>query len=70
LIKYIDKVEHGSHEFFWFGEKPSLEYNTYVKCRENVGKLYFFSLLSGKWRREKEISALMKNIWGLGKLGI
>ena len=70
LIKYINETKHGSHEFFWFGEKPSLEHNTYLKIDQSVEKLYFSPLLSWKRRREKGIVILMKNIIDLGKLGI
>lgn len=70
LIKYINKTQHGAHEFFWFGEKPSLEHITYQKLSGSVDKLYFFTILSGKRRREKELMALLKNIIDLVRLGI
>ena len=68
LIKYINKTQHGAHEFFWFGEKPSLEHITYQKLSKSVDKLYFFTILSGKRRREKELGSLLKNIIDVVKL--
>lgn len=70
LIKYINKTQHGAHEFFWFGEKPSLEHITYQKISQSVEKLYFSPILSGKRRRERELVALLKNIIDLVRLGI
>lgn len=70
LIKYINKTNHDSHELFWFGEKPSLEHNTYEKLNQSVAHLHFYSILSGKWRREKELGALIKNIIDVAKLSV
>ncbi len=69
LIKYIDKTDHASHEFFWFGEKNSLEERTYSELRKKISGLYFVAITSGKRRREKELVALVKNIGGLFGLG-
>ena len=69
LIKYINTIKHKQHEFFWFGEKPSLEYSTYKKLADIVSKLYFIPIVSGKRRREKELQAVGKNIFDLIKIG-
>ncbi len=68
LIKYIDKVDHAKHEYFWFGEKWSLEEKTCITLQQSVEGLSFLQITSGKWRREKELVALWKNIIGLFSL--
>lgn len=68
LIKYIDKVDHAKHEYFWFGEKWSLEEKTCMTLQKSVDGLSFLQITSGKWRREKELVALWKNIIGLFSL--
>lgn len=70
LIKYISKTNREPHEFFWFGEKPSLEYNTYIKLTQTVERLYFVPIISWKRRRERGFIALCKNIIDLIKLGV
>lgn len=68
LIKYIDKEHHAKHEYFWFGERWSLEEKTAIALQNKVRWLKFIRITSGKWRREKELVALWKNIIGLFSL--
>lgn len=62
LIKHISKKSPGQHTFYRFGEKPSLEYTTYKSLTNSVRWLHFFPIHSGKWRREREVTALLRNL--------
>ena len=62
LIKYITKIQLHKHEFFWFGEKPSLEYDICSTLTKSIPHVVFVPITSGKWRREKWIIPIFKNI--------
>lgn len=71
MIEYLDKYHH-EHiaQHFWAGSDQSLEQNTALALKKKVKNLTFFSLLSWKWRREKDWGALLKNIRDLFKFMI
>lgn len=70
LVKYIHKTQGDSVSFVWFGEKPSLEYTTWENVRSHGVHIDFRSILSWKWRREKEVGAIIKNILDIVKVKI
>lgn len=70
LVKYIVKTHHKKYSFVWFWEKPSLEYTTRKKLNDTIPIIDFIPIVSGKWRREKEFWAIMKNIRDILKLKI
>jgi len=68
LITYIDATHPGKHDLFWFGESRSLEQSVALKLISQWHKIRFHKIVSGKWRREKEFVAILKNILGIGKV--
>ena len=70
LIKYINKNHNAEHDFLWFGEKPSLEYDTFTQLQASIPKITFITITSGKRRREKWWLPFLKNIWWLFSLTV
>lgn len=57
LIKYIQKNNNNSNKIFWFWEKNSLEDEISREC-----DCEFVPIVSWKFRREKNIVSILKNI--------
>jgi len=58
LQKYQSKIHH----HYRFGTEKSLEKQVATSLSEKIKNLTFIPLFSGKRRREKAVSSLMKNI--------
>lgn len=71
MIQYLDKYHQDEiWEHFWAGSIDSLEQKTADELKNKMKNLTFLPLFSGKWRREKGIIALYKNIIDLFKFTI
>ncbi len=68
LIEYIDKnpdYAEKCKKIYWIGTKNSLEQERCEQLQtscKNIESLHFKNVLSGKFRREKGLVPLLKNI--------
>ena len=73
LISYIHTHQQpadgaSTHQLFWFGESPSLEYVRALALQKTIPELTFLTITSGKYRRENELRAHLQNVIDLVKL--
>lgn len=66
ISKYAEKID----QQYRFGTKNSMEADQAFELQKNIKNLTFLPIFSGKWRREKEFSALLKNLRDLILLGL
>jgi UDP-N-acetylglucosamine--N-acetylmuramyl-(pentapeptide) pyrophosphoryl-undecaprenol N-acetylglucosamine transferase len=68
LIQYIEKISPVTHEFFWYGEKNSLEESIALQLQKNITHLVFSPITSGKYRRDLSVQSIARNCIDIGRL--
>ena len=69
VVEYATQnLEADSYKVWWFGSKKWFEYKKYVELRQKMGNIFFVPVWTGKWRRQKTISAFLRNIIDLMSL--